>query len=386
MSDEKVCISCKKKCTKGNFSKRQWRLKNPSCLSCSELKCNTSAIQQAKIACIQCMKNFDRKGFSKIQLRQTEPLCRFCEEFTKISEEMSRQCHDCKVILPRIQFDIKQWGRSDKALCHCCRELLQKKILGSIGDPNTEHKVLSDDTCVCVAHSLECCDICMMDFTLPNQFALKRKALGRDLTDDENNKIIKKTQKGMRINKKICIMDGQPICPRLPGRKLRCACDEVTYCSLACQKYHWTIHSMTCKSKVKKDKQNKISKAAAPTAQLAHGLTEEQLDYIFVEAVLAENNGGEHSIAECAWQLGVHPLLIGGGTIRIIAGNKEFTKGDVAKIYRGMGAEWDGSPRFGLPAYKQQKTYVDWIAKAHQGKSQRQKDLEKDFEMDLRGM
>ena len=385
MSGEKVCISCNKKCTKENFSKRQWRRKDPSCLSCSELTDSTSDdMRPAKIACTQCRKNLDRVNFSKLQLRQTQPLCRFCEEFTKISDDMSRQCHDCKVILPRIQFDIKQWGRGDEALCHCCREELQKKVLDSINDPNTGHKVLSDGTCVCVAHSLECCDICMMDFTLPNQITLKRTALGRDLlTDDETNEIIKHTQKGMRINKKICIMDGQSMCPR-SGRKLRCVCDEVTYCSLACQKHHWTIHRMTCKVKAKKDQQKKVSKASAPAARLAHGLTEEQLEYIFVEAFLAENNGGENSIEECAWQVGVHPLLIGGGQIRYTTGNKnEFIKGDVAKIYRErMGVEWDGSPRFGLPAYKQQKMPMDWIAKARQGKSQREKDFVKNFEKD----
>jgi len=388
-----VCIRCNEKCTKENFSKRQWRRKDPSCLLCSESTtgCKNTTTSAAKVACIQCNKNLDRVNFSKLQLRQMQPLCRFCEEFTKVSDDMSRQCHDCKVILPRIQFDIKQWGRGDMALCHGCRDLLGKKVIDSFDDTKTRHKELPDGTCVCLAHSLECCDICMMDFTLPNQFALKRKALGRDLlTDDETNEIINSTQKDMRINKKMCIMDGQSMCPR-SGRKLRCVCDEVTYCSSVCQQAHWPIHRMTCNSKAKKDKEDKVFKAAAmaaptptPAAQSAHGLTEEQLDYIFTEALLSENDGGEHSIEECAWQLGVHPFHIGGGSIRVARDNtnkREFIKGDVAKIWMDKtGMEWDGSPRFGMGPYKQQKTPVDWIAKARQGKSQREKDLEKFLE------
>ena len=38
---------------------------------------------------------------------------------------------------------------------------------------------------VCFTHSLEYCDICMMDMTLPNQLGRERKELGRDLTKDE---------------------------------------------------------------------------------------------------------------------------------------------------------------------------------------------------------
>jgi hypothetical protein len=299
--------------------------------------------------------------------------CRLCTEFTKTSEDESRQCHQCEVVLPRIQFDIYQWGKGTNALCHCCRDLHGEKVLDSIG--TSEVKDLPDGTAVCFAHSLECCDICLMDFTLPNQFARKRKALGRDLTEDETMEIINAFQEDMPINQKICIMDGQSMCPR-SGRKLACPCQEVTYCSSVCQKHHWKIHKMTCKvrAKAKVDKAAKIATAAQP----AHGLTEEQLDYIRIEAFTAENSGGKHSIAECAWQLGEHPLVIGGGTIRMSANKREFIKGDVAKIYMdSKGVLWDGSPRFGMSAYVQQKTPEDWIAKARRGKSQREKDLEK---------
>lgn len=47
---------------------------------------------------------------------------------------------------------------------------------------------------------------------------------------------------------------------------------------------------------------------------------------------------------------------------------EKFVNGDVAKIYREqLGQEWDGTPRFGMGPYVQQKTYCDWIAKARHG-------------------
>jgi len=220
-----------------------------------------------------------------------------------------------------------------------------------------------------------------MDFTLPNRFARKRAALGRDLTSAEYAEETKAFQNdnNMNINRKICILDGQPMCPRT-GRKLRCPCNEVTYCSKDCQKHHWTIHKMTCKVQLEKEKKKKAKEQksqAALTTRPAHGLTEKQLNNIRIEAFFAENSGVEHAIEECAWQLGEHPLVIGGGSVRMGANGEEFEKGDVAKIYReNMGVAWDGSPRFGMGPYVQQKTPFDWIAKARQGKSQREKDIE----------
>ena len=95
---------------------------------------------------------------------------------------------------------------------------------------------------------------------------------------------------------------------------------------------------------------------------------------------MAENSA-KGSIDECAWQLGEHPLVIGGGSVHMQRdGRQEFIKGDVAKIYREkVGAEWDGSPRFGLGEYVQQKTPFDWIAKAREGRSQREKDLAREL-------
>ena len=186
----------------------------------------------------------------------------------------------------------------------------------------------------------------------------------------------------MNLSKKICIMDGQPVCPR-SGRKLRCPCNEVTYCSKGCQVHHWTIHKMTCKVQLEKERKRAAKKAdtekkRAAQPPPAHGLTEEQLNNIRIEAFFAENSGAEHSIEECAHQLGEHPLVIGGGSVQMGRDGQTFVKGDVAKIYLdSKGVVWDGSPRFGLGPYVQRKAPFDWIAKAREGKSQREIEIEK---------
>lgn len=219
----------------------------------------------------------------------------------------------------------------------------------------------------------------MMDFTLPNQFARKRVALGRELADEEVEVIQKQffEDANIKISRKICIMDGQHDCPQ-SGRKLRCPCNEVTYCSKECQLRHWAIHKMTCKHHLEKknkkgakaNNSQKLKKktAALATQPAAHDLTEEQLNNIRMEAFFAENSGSEGSIEECAWQLGEHPLVIGGGSVRMTANGQTFIKGDVAKIYMdNIGEVFDGSPRFGMGKYVQKKPYFDWIAKARQG-------------------
>jgi hypothetical protein len=320
--------------------------------------------------CIQCSKSCTLDQFTRKQWRRSQPSCRLCAAFTAISVEKSRQCNTCKVVVPRIQFNIHQWGKGTEALCHCCRNEEQEELLASIPSVGTNRvKNLPDGTTVCLAHSSEHCAICKMSFTLPNKFARERNALGRDLTEDETTRIIEADPANI-IHRKICIMDGMAMCPR-SGRKLRCPCNEVTYCSPVCQKHHWTIHKMTCKTHIAQKKAKAERKAAknapkaAAASQTAHGLTEEQLEYIRIEAFMAENSGHEHSIEECAWQLGEHPLTIGGGSIRMSANGSLFVKGDVAKIYmEGKSVQWDGSPRFGLPPYVQQKPPEDWIARA----------------------
>ena len=199
--------------------------------------------KHVKKACTQCNKKCTQDQFARKQWKKENPSCRLCAEFTNICQDKSRQCHQCQLTLPRFEFDIHQWGKGSKALCHSCRDASTRKAFNSIG--TTKHKELADGTCVCSLHSLEHCDICMISFTLPNQFARMRNALGRDLTDKEYKDVIKKDMMGITINRKICILDGQAMCPR-NSKKMRCPCNEVTYCSRACQKHHWTIHKMTC--------------------------------------------------------------------------------------------------------------------------------------------
>eukprot|EP01083_Nonionella_stella_P280607 954586_1 len=154
--------------------------------------------------------------------------------------------------------------------------------------------------------------------------------------------------RNVRISNKVCIMDGFPVYPR-SSKKMRCPCNEV-YCSVACQKQHWMIHKMGCKwlirkkwhtkmeevkkasTKKERHEQRNQAKREAEEKSAANNLTEEQKKIARVEAFLAENNGGEHSIDECAWQLGEHPFVILGGSFQYGHNGKEFIKGDVAKI------------------------------------------------------
>ena len=385
----KLCAACSQTLTKEKFSKKQWQLKEQRrCKECIAgnreveiLGAPDGEPQQVTKICNQCNEERAKDQFPEKQWKlevEEHPLCRLCYEYSK-SDEQTRLCRECKLVLPQTQFDIHQWRKGADALCHGCRDQLGEKILGSLGTAQT--KELSDGIMLCEPHSLERCDACMVDFTLPNQFARKRTSLGRDLTNDETEDISRAFMEDMNISKKICIMDGQPVCPR-SGRKLRCPCNEVTYCSKGCQVHHWTIHKMTCKVQLEKERKRAAKKADKEKKRAAqppaHGLTEEQLNNIRIEAFFAENSGAEHSIEECAHQLGEHPLVIGGGSIQMGRNGQTFVKGDVAKIYLdSKGVVWDGSPRFGLGPYVQRKAQFDWIAKAREGKSQREIEIEK---------
>ena len=103
-------------------------------------------------------------------------------------------------------------------------------------------------------------------------------------------------------------------------------------------------------------------------------LTEEQKDFVRKEAFMMERSR-EDTIDEAAWQLGEHPLVIGGGSITLSAGGETFIKGDVRKIYAEHGIAFDGTPRFGIPPYKQRYSPpIDWIARGRtpSGTKQRQ--------------
>ena len=340
---------------------------------------------QTKI-CSQCKENREKDQFPKKEWKRKEDdrLCRLCYEFSVISDEMTRKCRECDRIQPRDKYNIHQWEKGADALCMSCVDKSTGKVLARAealidGSAPVRDKHNPDGTSFC-KHDLEFCEICCVDFSLQNKGARMRTSLGRDLTAEEHDALFDEHMKqaDLRIHSKVCIMDGLPMCPR-SGRKLRCPCNEVTYCSKACQLSHWSIHKMTCKVHLKKKMEKKLKQAATSqtsSSRASHGLTEEQLDYIRIEAFMAENSGVEHAIEECAWQLGEHPLVIGGGSIQMSASGQKFVKGDVAKIYReGKGVEWDGSPRFGLGPYVQQKTPFDWITKARDGRSQREKDL-----------
>jgi hypothetical protein len=369
----KTCVGCRKKLSKAGYSKRQWRNDQPRCQECAieSTESNAQAPPPTTKTCAQCKESREKDQFPKKQWKREDALCRVCFEMTKISDEISRICKGCRVDKHRNEYNIHQWEKGADALCHECRENLMGECLSSIGTSKIKH--VEDGVCLC-PHDKEFCDICMVDYTLMNDFARKRAELGRDLTDTENEAVTSDFMKAanIHINSKICIMDGLPVCPR-SGRKLRCPCGEVTYCSTACQKHHWTIHKMTCKNHAQKIQGKKMKKITRPS----HGLTEEELEYIRIEAFMAENSGLKHAIEECAHQLGEHPLVIGGGSIIYGPNGEEFQKGDVGKIYREMaGVEWDGSPRFGLGPYVQQKTSFDWIAKAKGGKSIKKDTLE----------
>ncbi len=43
----------------------------------------------------------------------------------------------------------------------------------------------------------------------------------------------------------LCVFDGRPECKKT-GKKLRCPCQTVTYCSKECQKLHWKSHKFEC--------------------------------------------------------------------------------------------------------------------------------------------
>lgn len=102
---------------------------------------------------------------------------------------------------------------------------------------------------------------------------------------------------------------------------------------------------------------------------MASLLNEKQKDFVRTEAFMMEGSGRKGTIDEAAWQLGEHPLVIGGGTIIYDVNGERFEKGDVHKIYaEKLGVTFDGDPRFGLPPYRQECfPPIDWIAKGQNG-------------------
>ena len=114
----------------------------------------------------------------------------------------------------------------------------------------SETETRDDGIAVCAGHKLEHCDICMVSFTLPNDVHRETQRLGRELTESERASI---WNRDCPIVRDVCILDGQPMCKRT-GKKLKCACRDVTYCSKECQHHHWKIHKMTCSARTPKKK------------------------------------------------------------------------------------------------------------------------------------
>ncbi len=176
----KVCSDCKRSVIKEQFAKRQWKRQDPVCRWCTEEKENLEQqqhMQQTKI-CKQCGEKKTKDQCSKNQWKKKDeqPTCVLCYELTKISDKKTRRCKECKVKLPRDHFSFFQWGRGKDALCHSCSDVVTQRILESMGD-TTQMKDLPDGTTVC-AHDRESCDVCMVDFRLPNLFERKRTAEG----------------------------------------------------------------------------------------------------------------------------------------------------------------------------------------------------------------
>ena len=77
-------------------------------------------------------------------------------------------------------------------------------------------------------------------------------------------------------------------------------------------------------------------------------LTEEQKDFVWKEAFMMEHSR-EDTIDEAAWQLGEHPLVIGGGSIILSAGGETFIKGDVRKYMQSTGLHSTAFLTLGYP-------------------------------------
>ncbi|EJK69843.1 hypothetical protein THAOC_08860 [Thalassiosira oceanica] len=229
--DTRACFRCSKEFEKNFFAKRQWKSENPTCRSCANDAVKFEQQHTTKV-CTQCNKDREKDQFPKKQWKRDHPICRLCFELTKVSDEDNRACHECKRVLPRSEYNFHQWGRGDEALCHNCRAVFDKRFMETINSDRDLKLVDQPDGITLCEHGNERCEVCMVDFTLPNMFARKRAELGRDLTDKENEEVSQTFFKGINMpsNKKICIMDGMACCPR-SGRKMSCPCNEVTYCS-----------------------------------------------------------------------------------------------------------------------------------------------------------
>lgn len=217
--ETRQCSVCNMSVRKDLFSTKQWRLVvNPICRDCINGENKTMRTKE----CSDCHKSVSKNQCPRKEWKKVNCVCRICYEYQRSSDSLTRVCHQCRNEFPKHKFKLFQWEKGNDALCLECDIELQSRIISSIG-VKKETTINDQGNTVCRIHSLEVCNLCMMDLSFLNTTEIPR----------------------VDVNKKICVMDGHPVCPRL-GIKFRCNCEEVMYCSLACQKHHWPIHKIDC--------------------------------------------------------------------------------------------------------------------------------------------
>lgn len=196
--------------------------------------------------CFQCKKECSHNQFKKKERSKSNPTCRTCMSYSSVTTKLERPCSKCLIILPRDKFSVHQWINTEESLiCIDCGNQLQRTCLNNVKNSKGDRiKTRADGSLVCSNHDLESCNICMLDFINPNKIILRQKQLGRYVTSDELMEMYINDPTNI-VDDNLCILDGTPVCART-GKKLRCPCQTVTYCSKVCQRHHWTIHRMGC--------------------------------------------------------------------------------------------------------------------------------------------
>lgn len=258
-STNRECSTCCTSKGKSEYSKNQW-LKGigiSKCKVCVEESETSEAVSSETVndseirTCAFCRKQGDKDQFRSKEWKKGAgvSLCRSCSAYTDASPQMERACSSCKIIFPRRAFVINQWIKGDgKSMCQPCfsdgRDLMIQRFAEFVTREST-HVETPDGLLFC-EHGKERCDVCFLDFILQNNFQRKRNMLGRDLTNAETEEI-NTAFFGINggVSMEICILDNLAVCKRT-GRKLRCRCNKVVYCSTDCQKYDWKSHKLTC--------------------------------------------------------------------------------------------------------------------------------------------
>mmetsp|Transcript_17040 Transcript_17040/g.28448 ORF Transcript_17040/g.28448 Transcript_17040/m.28448 type:complete len:240 (-) Transcript_17040:115-834(-) len=198
--------------------------------------------------CIKCNERQSKNKFKRKQWEkhgENDSTCRTCEAYNQTSKEMTRDCARCGIAFGFRDYMIGQWERGEgKSECPTCSAALTNKIVEDcLSNKAPGVDVAADGTTRCSAHGNECCDICCMDFSFTNKVVLREQELGRKLADGEHMAL---AQKNLALNHDICVLDHMTVCPRT-GKRLRCKCKNVAYCSKECQDFHWPLHKFECR-------------------------------------------------------------------------------------------------------------------------------------------